>query len=143
MADSSDKSWWQKNVEDPYWAQKENERALYQGNPLGALQHDVGVGVEKGVYYGAKDMAVGLFEVAKWAVLLVARDPDTEKATTEAVIKGAKGAWGLAKDILAAEYRTPEQKGHRDPLRTLKNRAAPRANPLAGLTALTHGRNHL
>jgi hypothetical protein len=110
MADSKGKSWWEENVEDPYWEQKDKERALYQDNTVGRVQHDIGVGVEKGIYYGAKDMAVGLFEVAKWAVLLVAHDPETEKATAEAVIKGAKGAWGLTKDVVAAKYGTLEQK---------------------------------
>ena len=111
MGDSGQKSWWERNVEDPYWAQEDAKRAaLYQNDPVARVKHDIGVGVEKGIYYGAKDMAVGLFEVAKWAVLLVAHDPETEKATTDAVVSGAKGAWKLAKDLYMADYGTPAEK---------------------------------
>jgi len=106
----SEKSWWEQNVEDPYWAQKDAERALYADNSVARLNHDINTGIEKGIYYGAKDMAVGLFEVAKWAALMYVGDPETEKATGEAVVHLAKAAWPLAQDLFMAEFGTWDQK---------------------------------
>ncbi|MCM3874997.1 MAG: hypothetical protein NEA02_01115 [Thermoanaerobaculia bacterium] len=104
MAEKTEKSWWERNVEDNVAADYDRQRAqISEYDTLGRLEHDIKVGALKGAYGFGKGLLVGIVDIAKVGYKLYTNDPETAEKTWQLTKKVAKESW-------IAVGGTPEQK---------------------------------
>lgn len=95
MADGAgEKSWWERNVEDPTAAHYDNERKqISQYDTLGLIEHDIKVGVLKGAYGFGKGLVTGLVDIAIVGYKLYTNDPETCEKAWQVTKKAAIESW--------------------------------------------------